>query len=481
MRVLLLLFLFLLPSVSYSLSNLKKLPAIPKGVEVPGVGGIVPNVSIDGGAAAGVLDALGRDAANAACNGANDQIVKDSGAAADAARKAAADQAAADVKKAAAKAAAVPTAPDPAHPVKEVYCCGPYGAHTAACDYRQLVLMDGSCGVQIDPAYIDPASSPASAAALATELAAAAAQNIATLSKSDADQAMANYNSHVSAAGTLCTVAKNLNGSSNGATASKPTTSVDLSKAGTGSGSKDYAGSDGAVDLSKPSQNPDGSINPPSTNPDGSKVDLSKPDPCKVNDTRLSCQVDNYTKTQPCTAGDTRPQCQQTTPTDPTKCTSCCEASDPAYGGSPEQIDKLRGEQAKDRDLAEQRLSKISKFFNNKRVGFDNGVIDGDYQSKKMLCGNNYCSYSFCDIPANLKSEFCVMYQDQDKFFKKTTDYGTVASTPQTCPTFSLDFGLFGVQAINVHCVILDAIRSKIALTMTFLSLFIGFRIISSA
>ena len=464
MRVLFLLFLFFLPSVSYSFSPSQRMKEVAVGGAAAGLAGT------PAGAAASAAISVGMDAL--ARNGQE---------------QAAADQAAADALKKLATDAASSSVPDPAHPVKEVYCCGPYGYNTAACAYRYNVLHDGSCGVQIDPAFIEPTSA---ADVLAKQAAADTAQATAT--------------AHKSAADTLTAASDAITGRSTNTSPVAPKgAGVDLTKSGSGTGSKDYIGSDGVdlskkptsgVDLSKP-QVPVGSV--PVLYPDGSPV--LDPDgnpeyvapyrkgqppptvPCLPNDPRVSCQVGEYTKTSPTPTPPTgTPPAPSTGTGTGTDC-GCCDASDPAYGGSAKQVEALRGEQAKDRLLAEERLSKLSRFFNNKRVGFDNGVIDGDYQSKRIYCAGTFCSYSFCDIPANLKDSLCVLYQDQDKFFKKIIDYGTVASTPRTCPTFSLDFGLFGVQAINVHCVILDAISSKIALTMTFLSLFIGFRIVSSA
>lgn len=217
-----------------------------------------------------------------------------------------------------------------------------------------------------------------------------------------------------------------------------------------------------------------------------SKDPKQKPNDCVVGDRRLEC-IDDYEPTKPCSPGDTRAICQDSTSGGSSSgstsgsCPICCDSSDPAYGGTAQQVDKLRGEQAKDKARAEQSMSNMSKFFNNRRVGFDNGVIDGDYQSKHNFCDDKWCGYSYCDLPEHANDSMCVQYRDQDYLYKKSSDYGVISTVAPQCPTFTVNTGFLGTHAVTEHCQILDAIKTKIATAMTFLSLFIAFRIISSA
>ncbi|MDD1606082.1 MAG: hypothetical protein LUP96_05210, partial [Methylococcaceae bacterium] len=284
----------------------------------------------------------------------------------------------------------------------------------------------------------------------------------ADTAKAAADEAQATADSHKSAADTLSHIADVVIGRSTGAgsvATGNKAVPVNLLKGGSASGNKDYVGSDGA-----PNPNSNNSPGRPSSSP------------CLPGDPRLECSVPNYSK--PIIPTDSTGT-GGTGSTDPSSCTSCCDASSPAYGGAAKQIDGLRAEQAKDLEKSQASLAKISKFFNNKRVGFDNGIIDGDYQSKKSLCKDTWCGYSFCDT--NQTSTFCVQYQEQNGRFKKVEDYGTISNSAVTCPAFTLDFGMLGVQSVDAHCTILESIRPKLALLMTFLTLFIAFRIVSSA
>ena len=126
---------------------------------------------------------------------------------------------------------------------------------------------------------------------------------------------------------------------------------------------------------------------------------------CVEGDTRVQCQVPDYIKTVPSNPTGSTP----TTPTTPTGTgCGCCDASDPAYGGSAKQVEAMRWEAAKAKDA----LANVAKFNNNKRVGFDNGIIDGDYQAKHNLCGDASCYLTYCD--KNIGDVGCVQYQDFD-------------------------------------------------------------------
>lgn len=188
----------------------------------------------------------------------------------------------------------------------------------------------------------------------------------------------------------------------------------------------------------------------------------------------------------PCQPGDTRPECFKYKQRDPstsssssnsgsdpnnptnTNCPICCDSADPLYGGSAEQIDALRKEMEGDRARAEIALANISQFFNNQKVGFDNGVVDGDAKAKKLLCGNEFCGYSYCTT--HPESNDCTIYKDAE--FHEFSDYATLSTATPQCTAFSLDFGILGVHATDIHCQILTAVKTKVQAAFAFLILF---------
>ena len=202
-----------------------------------------------------------------------------------------------------------------------------------------------------------------------------------------------------------------------------------------------------------------GGGNAPYAGANGSSTPIKSPAPipCQINDLRIECQVADYKK--PASTGTTDPagSTGSTGSSSNSSCSQCCNANDPVYGGTAQQVDALRGEQAKADALAKSSLARISKFFNNRRVGWDYGVIDGDYQTKQNLCNNDYCGFSYCDKNAALKNGRCRLYNSFT--FKDITDYNALNNTSPSCPAFTLNYSQFGVQTVSVHCEILEKIR----------------------
>ena len=259
--------------------------------------------------------------------------------------------------------------------------------------------------------------------------------------------------------------------------------SPDLAKAGgSGAGDKGFEGSDGKP-QNPANPNPDNPSDPSNPNPNNSSDPATNPQSGTDPNSSASAKK---SKPSDCVANDPRPACwdyakkaSTETSTSTSSCPLCCDAVDPAFGGTSEQVDNLRRELAGDRARAVNASNQMSKFFNNQRVGFDNGVIDGDYRAKKFLCGDDFCGYSYCSKVSNSESLDCTLYAPS--LFKEISDYGTFNKSGGVCSAVLLDTGILGMQSVDAHCQILGSIKSKIQLALTFLILFSSVKIILSA